>query len=219
MNRLKQTIENTLGVGQSVVDGLMRATSLLLGGKQVAVIGYGWCGKGISMRLKGMGAIPMVCDKNPLRLLQAKLEGNVIGGLHQILPKADIVITATGIRNALTQLHFHRCKDGVLLANAGHFSDEIDVKSLFKNAKYLEQLSENIKKIRLSTKTIYLLNDGNLLNLAAADGNPIEVMDMGLGLQSLCAETIAVKKSLCNNIQPIPEAINKKMARFYLNLH
>ncbi len=216
---LKQTLENTLGVGQSVVDGLMRATSLILGGKRVAIIGYGWCGRGVSMRLKGMGAIPMVYDNDPLRLLQAKLEGNIVGSLSYLLSSADVVITVTGVKDILTQKNFYKLKDGVILANAGHFSDEIDVETLFKNAKSREQLNKNVTKVTVSDKVIFLLNNANLLNLAAADGNPIEIMDMGLGLQSLCAETLVKKHYLLKKgVQPIPDSINNRMAKICLNL-
>lgn len=217
---LKQTLENTLGVGQSIVDGLMRATSLLLSGKKVLIIGYGWCGRGISMRLKGMSAISMVYDIDPLRLLQAKLEGNVVGTLSHLLSEADIIITATGIKNVLTQKHFLRLKDGVLLANAGHFSDEIDVEFLAKAAKPFSHLNDNVARISINNKTIFLLGNGNLLNLSAADGNPIEIMDMGLGLQSLCAEAIVKKYHLLGKrIQSIPESINNKMARMCLKYY
>lgn len=217
---LKQVLENTLGVGQSVIDGLMRATSLLLGGKRVLIIGYGWCGRGIGMRIKGMGAIPMVYDTNPFRLLQAKSEGNLVGTLFNLLPTADIVITATGAKDALAQKHFLMLKEGVLLANAGHFSDEINVEFLSKAAKSFLDLNENVTKININNKTVFLLRNGNLLNLSAADGNPIEIMDMGLGLQSLCAEAIAKKHHLLEKkVQTIPDAINNKMARMCLKYH
>ena len=215
---LKQTLENNLGVGQSVVDGIMRATSLLLGGKKVLVIGYGWCGRGIASRLRGMGAITMIHDLDPVKLLQAKLEGNLVDSCDAMLGMADIIITVTGRKNVITKDHFVKMKNGVVLCNAGHFSNEINLNALARMAKP-QKINGNIESYSYRRKTIFLLKKANLINLAAADGNPIEIMDMGLGLQALCAAALAATGCpLKAEIQPVPQEINRTLAELCLQL-
>lgn len=215
---LKKTLENTIGVGQSVVDGIMRATSLLLGGKRVLIIGYGWCGRGIAARMRGMGAIPMVHDINPIKLLQAKMEGNIVNSCERLLPLADIIITVTGRESVLTKSHYTKMKDGVVLCNAGHFSSEIDLNALSK-AFTKEKINDHIDAYSSGNKTIYLLENADLINLSAADGNPIEIMDMGLGMHALAAAAIAdEKRPLKKEIQPVPQQINHDLAELCLRL-
>lgn len=216
---LKKTLENTIGVGQSVVDGILRATSLLLGGKRVLVIGYGWCGRGIASRLRGLGAITLVHDINPVKLLQAKMEGNIVASCENLLPQADIIVTVTGEENVLTKRHFAKMKSGAVLCNAGHFSNEINLRDLKQDFKK-EKIRAGIDAYSTGRKTIYLLENADLINLSAADGNPIEIMDMGLSLQALSAAAIADrKKPLARGIQPVPEHINRDLAELCLRLY
>jgi adenosylhomocysteinase len=214
---LKRTIENCLGVGQSVVDGIVRATSLILGGKRVLVVGYGWCGQGISRRLLGMGAMPMVCEVDPVRRLQAKLEGNLVGDPEELLPLADLVITATGRDHAFTLDHVPLLKPDAIVCNAGHFATEIDVDALAAASTGTRELRAGITAYEIGGKRVLLLCQGHLVNLAAADGNPIEVMDLGLALQALSVAEIALAAGrLPIGVQPVPEAVNRAAAELCL---
>ena len=216
---LKKALENTIGVGQSVVDGLMRATSLLLGGKRILIIGYGWCGRGIASRLRGMGAVILVHDVDPVRLLQAKLEGNTVEPLTAMLRSADIVLTATGRAGAIGRSHIPSLKDGAILCNAGHFAMEIDTDFLRQSFRS-RNLTPKITEYRKGKKHLFLLAKAHLVNLAAADGNPIEIMDMGLGLQALCAAEITSPKcGLPAGLHAVPRNINVSLARLCLSLH
>jgi adenosylhomocysteinase len=214
---LKRTVENSLGVGQSVVDGILRATSLILGGKRVLVMGYGWCGQGISRRLLGMGAIPMVCEVDPIRRLQAKLEGNLVGSPDELLPLADLVITVTGRDHALTLDHVPLLKKDAILCNAGHFSTEIDVEAFGAASTKTWEIRKGITAYEIGNRKFFLLCQGHLVNLAAADGNPIEVMDLGLALQALSMVEISLAGGrLPQGVQPVPEAVNRATAELCL---
>lgn len=217
---LKKALENTIGVGQSVVDGLLRATSLLLGGKRILVIGYGWCGRGIAIRLRGMGAITMVHDVDPVKALQAKMEGNVVDSLDAMLRSADFILTVTGRAGAITGRRFHLLKNGAIVCNAGHFSNEIDTEFL-RRAGRSRIISPNITEFTLGKKHLFLLTKANLINLAAADGNPIEIMDMGLGIQALCAAAVVSRRGggLAAGLQAVPHSINTSLARLCLPLY
>ncbi len=216
--RAKRIIENRYGVGQSVVDGLMRGTNILIGGKKITVIGYGYCGQGVARRLQGLGGRVMVADIDPLAQLEAHLEGFETGDLVDLIPKSDIIITVTGRPNALEKQHFDLMRDGVMLANAGHFEFEIDLTTLRERATKHQQLQKNIDAFQLGNqKTIYLLSQGNLVNLAAGDGNPIEVMDLGLALQSLSLAYLAKNAaSLAPMPQTVPALVEQRVARLAL---
>ncbi|WP_392342085.1 adenosylhomocysteinase (plasmid) [Phaeobacter sp. BS23] len=188
----KQIVENRYGVGSSVVDGLMRATNVMLHGKRIAVIGYGFCGSGVAMRLRGMGARVVVIDRDPMRQLEAHLEGFDTADLHDALAAAEVVITVTGREDVLDADALSRLRDGCILANAGHFATEINILALHDMAHDIVDIRDQIKQITLTDgRRIFLLSNGNLVNLAAGDGNPIEVMDLGLALQSLSLERLA----------------------------
>lgn len=216
--RAKRIIENRYGVGQSVVDGLMRGTNILIGGKKITVIGYGYCGQGVARRLQGLGARVMVADIDPLARLEAHLEGFETGELVDLIPTSDIIITVTGRPNAIASAHFDLMKDGVILANAGHFEFEIALEALRERATEQQQLQKNIDAFRLAdNRVIYLLSQGNLVNLAAGDGNPIEVMDLGLALQSLSLAHLATDAaSLPARPQTVPPAVEQRVARLAL---
>ena len=189
----KRVVENRYGVGISVVDGIMRTTNIMLGGKTVVVVGYGYCGQGVAQRLRGLGAHVTVVDTEPLAQLEAHFEGFNTGVLEEVLAGADIVITVTGRDFAIQKEHFELMKDGVVLCNAGQNSSELDIESLREMAATEHTLRPNIEQLTLdSGKKFFLLAQGNLINLAGGDGNPIEVMDLGLALQTLSLECIAL---------------------------
>jgi len=202
----KRIVENRYGVGISVVDGIMRTTNIMLGGKTVVVIGYGYCGQGVAQRLRGLGAHVTVVDTEPLTQLEAHFEGFKTGVLEDVLGDADIVITVTGRDAAIQEQHFELMKDGVVLCNAGQNSSEIDIESLREMAAEEHTLRPNIEQLTLNSgKKYFLLAQGNLINLAGGDGNPIEVMDLGLALQTLSLECIALNaKALRNEPQSVP---------------
>jgi adenosylhomocysteinase len=207
----KRIVENRYGVGISVVDGIMRTTNIMLGGKTVVVIGYGYCGQGVAQRLRGLGAHVTVVDTEPLTQLEAHLEGFKTGVLEDVLGEADIVITVTGRDAAIQEQHFELMKDGVVLCNAGQNSSEIDIESLREMAAQEHTLRPNIEQLTLNSgKKYFLLAQGNLINLAGGDGNPIEVMDLGLALQTLSLECIALNaKTLRNEPQSVPYDIEQ----------
>jgi adenosylhomocysteinase len=207
----KRIVENRYGVGISVVDGIMRTTNIMLGGKSVVVIGYGYCGQGVAQRLRGLGAHVTVVDTAPLAQLEAHLEGFNTGELEDVLTDADIVLTVTGRDAAIRKQHFALMKDGVVLCNAGQNSSEIEIDSLRELAATENTLRPNVEELTLgSGKKIFLLAKGNLINLAGGDGNPIEVMDLGLALQTLSLECIALgTKTLRNEPQTVPYEIEQ----------
>ncbi|WP_447471897.1 adenosylhomocysteinase [Vibrio harveyi] len=202
----KRIIENRFGVGSSVVDGIMRATNVMLHGKKVVVIGYGYCGSGTAQRLRGMGAHVTVVESNSLTKLEAHMEGFYTSTIEEALPDADMVITITGRDNTLRKEHFELMRDKTIIANAGHFQREI-------NLSQLEELSTSQNKIRPhitayqlkdNNKQLFVLSDANLVNLSAGDGNPIEIMDLGLALQTLSLERIALN---AQSLKPIPQPV------------
>ncbi len=207
----KRVVENRYGVGISVVDGIMRTTNIMLGGKTVVVLGYGYCGQGVAQRLRGLGAHVTVVDTEPLVQLEAHLEGFNTGELEDVLGEADIVITVTGRDAAIEKKHFELMKDGVVLCNAGQNSTEIDIGSLRGMAATQHTLRPDIEQLTLdSGKKFFLLARGNLINLAGGDGNPIEVMDLGLALQTLSLECIALRAgTLSNGPQTVPHDIEQ----------
>jgi adenosylhomocysteinase len=217
-SRAKRIIENRYGVGQSVVDGLMRATNGLLGGKKITVVGYGFCGQGVARRLKGLGARVQVADIDPLALLEAHLEGFQSGDLTDLIPQSDMIVTVTGHPGILVSEYFLQMKDGVILANAGHFEFEIDIAALEQLASSRRSLHTHIEAFSMpENKTVYLLARGNLVNLAVGDGNPIEVMDLGLALQSLSLAHLAKQdRDLPATIQGVPHQVETRVAQLAL---
>ena len=212
--RAKRIVENRYGVGQSVVDGIMRCSNLLIGGKRVTVIGYGYCGQGIARALRGLGAHVTIVDIDPLTRLEAHLEGYHTSELEQALPISDIVITVTGRPGALKREHLTLMKDGAVLCNAGAFENEIDLPGLRALASEPRQIMPDIQKFKLGNgKIIYLFGKGNSVNLTAGDGNPIEVMDLGLALQCLSLAYLAAdSKSLPTGPQTVPKEIEDEVA-------
>lgn len=211
----KRIIENRYGVGSSVVESIAHATNVMIHGKKVVVIGYGYCGSGVAQRFRGMGAHVTVVDTNPLTRLEAHLEGFQTAELLDTLCDADFVVSVVGRDNILTSKHFTAMKDNVIVANAGHFQREVDIKALNSITSSCEDVTPNINRYQLKTgKNIFLMSDANLVNLSAGNGNPIEVMDLGLALQTLSLEKIALSSKTLKNIpQPVPFDIEMKVAQ------
>ena len=190
----KRIVENRFGVGSSVVDGIMRATNVLLHGKRIAVVGYGYCGSGTAQRLRGMGAHVTVVETNKLTRLEAHLEGFETATLEEVLPSADMVITVVGKDDILRKHHFELMKPNTIIANAGHFASEISVPELRELSDSEYKIRDHVTCFDMGDKKVFLLSDGNLVNLSAGDGNPIEIMDLGLALQSLSLEHLVKKE-------------------------
>lgn len=210
----KHLFDNRYGTGQSVWDGIMRTTNLQVSGKNVVVAGYGWCGKGVAARAEGLGARVTVCEVDPVRALEAAMDGYSVMTMKDAAAVGDFFVTVTGCSGVIKKEHFEAMKDGALLANAGHFNVEIDIDDL-------EALSEERRKVRNNVEAFYLKNgkklfllaEGRLVNLAAGDGHPIEIMDMSFGIQALSARYILNNYSrLDNRVYQVPEEIDKRVA-------
>lgn len=215
---IKQLLENEIGVGTSVVDGFMRTTSLLVGGKNVLVIGYGYCGSGVAKKFNGLGAHTMVYDINPLSLLKAKVDGHLVGELEDLIPKADVIITVTGQFDVITEKHIDLFKDGVILGNAGHYGLEINVHKIKEVSLQQTTVKAGIEQLDFKEKKIYLLHQAAPLNLAGGDGNPIEIMDLGLGLQAYSAKRIIENRdSLTLGTAPVPNDITNQICKELLS--
>ncbi len=211
----KRIVENRFGVGISVVDGIMRTTNIMLGGKAVLVIGYGYCGQGVAQRLRGLGAHVTVVDHEPLVQLEAHLEGFNTGTLEACIGGADIIVTVTGRDGVLQPDHYEQMKDGVVVCNAGQNASELSAEDLYEMAQDVRTLRPDIEQLTLnSRKKIFLLARGNLINLAGGDGNPIEVMDLGLALQTLSLECLALQsETLECKPQTVPQDIERATVR------
>lgn len=213
----KYLFDNRYGTGQSTIDGILRATNALISGKKFVVCGYGWCSKGIAMRAKGMGANVIVTEVLPLRALEALMDGFRVMKGTDAVKEADIIVTATGDINVMDEEHFKLMKDGVLLANSGHFDVEINKKVLDKLATNRRTVKPLVEEYNLNGKRIYLLAEGRLVNLSAAEGHPSEVMDMSFANQALAAEYIVKEgKKLENKVYKLPKEIDDEIARMKL---
>jgi len=214
----KHLFDNRYGTGQSTIDGVLRATNILLAGKNLVVSGYGWCGRGVAMRGAGMGANVIVCEIDPLKALEAAMDGYRVMPIAEAAKTGDIFITLTGDINVLRVEHFKVMKDGVILANSGHFNVEIDIPALRKMSKSVRRIREFVEEFTMpDSRKINLLGEGRLINLAAAEGHPSCVMDMSFANQALSAEFI--KKNhlkLEKKVYSVPEDIDKEIARLKL---
>jgi len=210
----KHLFDNRYGTGQSVWDGINRTTNLVAAGKNVVVAGYGWCGKGIAMRAKGFGANVIITETNPVRALEAMMDGYQVKTMDDASVIGDIFITATGCRDIITDRHFQKIKDGAILCNAGHFNVEVDVAWLDANAVKSEQ-KPNIMGYTLENgNTLFVLAEGRLVNLASGDGHPVEIMDMSFAIQALSARYLVENKdNLEIGVIPVPEEIDFDVAR------
>ncbi|HOJ09661.1 MAG TPA: adenosylhomocysteinase [Clostridiales bacterium] len=214
----KHLFDNRYGTGQSTIDGLLRATNILICGKNFVVCGYGWCGRGLAMRAKGMGANVIVTEVDPVKAIEAVMDGFRVMKLEQAMPIADIVITVTGNLNVVDSHHIEAAKDGVIIANSGHFNDEINIDALEKLASSKRQVRDYVVEYILKNgRKVFLLAEGRLLNLSAAEGHPAVVMDMSFANQALGAEYIVKNEDrLEKKVYVLPENIDKEIARIKL---
>lgn len=214
----KYLFDNRYGTGQSTIDGILRATNRLLAGSNFVVSGYGWCGKGIAMRAKGMGAKVIITEVNPLRALEATMDGFEVIPIKESSKIGNIFVTATGDINVISKECFSLMKDGAILCNAGHFNVEISIETLEKMSKSKRVIREAVVEYTLkNNKKIYLLAEGRLINLSAAEGHPSGVMDMSFANQALCVEHITKNyKKLEKKVYSVPERIDREIARLKL---
>ena len=214
----KYLFDNRYGTGQSTIDGILRATNRLISGSNFIVSGYGWCGKGIAMRAKGMGAKVIITETNPLRALEATMDGFEVMPINDASKIGDILVTATGDINVISKECFPLMKDGAILCNAGHFNVEIAIDALEKISKKKRLIRDSVVEYTMkNNRKIYLLAEGRLINLSAAEGHPSGVMDMSFANQALCAEYITKNyKRLEKKVYSVPEQIDKHIARLKL---
>lgn len=213
----KHFFDNRYGTGQSVWNGINRTTNLIVAGKTVVVAGYGWCGKGVCMRAKGLGAKVIVTEIDPVKAIEAVMDGFQVMPMADAAPLGDLFITVTGCDDVITAAHFSRMKDGAILCNAGHFDCEVDVAWLETSAIKKGPARENIMSYTLEGgKTVYVLAEGRLVNLAAGDGHPAEIMDMSFAIQALSAKYLAEhreeKRRKGDMLLVVPEEIDKDVA-------
>lgn len=215
----KFLFDNRYGTGQSTIDGILRATNILIAGKNFVVCGYGFCGKGVAMRAKGMGANVIICEVSPLRALEATMDGYKVMPLILASKIGDIFVTTTGDINVITKKHFLLMKDGVILANSGHFNVEIDINALESSSKKKKRIREFVDEYTLRDgKRLYLLGEGRLINLVSAEGHPASVMDMSFSNQALSVEYIRKNYNrLENKVYNVPEEIDKRVAELKLS--
>ena len=213
----KYLFDNRYGTGQSTIDGILRATSVLLAGKYFVVAGYGWCGRGLAMRAKGMGAKVIVTEVDPTKALEAVMDGFLVMPMDEAAELGDIFVTLTGNTSVIRKEHMQKMKDGAIVANSGHFNVEIDIPELEKMSTSHRTLRPNLEEYTLTDgRKIHLLAEGRLVNLAAAEGHPSEVMDMSFANQALNAEYLVKNKGLEKKVYRVPKEIDELVAALKL---
>jgi adenosylhomocysteinase len=214
----KHLFDNRYGTGQSTMDGIMTATNLLIAGKRFVVAGYGWCGRGVAMRARGMGAHVVVTEIDPIKAIEAKLDGFEVMPMLDAVGAADFVVTATGDKDIVTAKHLRAIKDGCVLANAGHFNVEVSMDDLEKLATKKRRVREFVDEYALrGGRKVYVIGEGRLVNLAAGQGHPVEIMDMSFAIQALCAERLAREgKQMPRRVREVPREIDERVARLKL---
>jgi adenosylhomocysteinase len=213
----KYLFDNRYGTGQSTIDGIMRATSVLLAGKNFVVGGYGWCSRGIAMRAKGLGANVIVTEIQPTRALEAVMDGYRVMPMAEAAPIGDIFVTATGDISVIRKEHMQKMKDGAIMCNSGHFNVEINIPDLESLTKAKRTMRPNMEEYTLQDeRKLYLLAEGRLVNLAAAEGHPSEVMDMSFANQALCSEHVAKTAKLQPKVYNVPKELDEKVAELKL---
>lgn len=214
----KHFFDNRYGTGQSVWDGINRTTNLIVAGKDVVVAGYGWCGKGVAMRAKGLGARVIVTEIDPIKAMEAVMDGFRVMSMAEAAPIGDIFVTVTGCEDVITEEHFLKMKDGAICCNAGHFDCEVSVKQLKKIAESEKPARQNIQEYQLpGGKRIYILAEGRLVNLAAGDGHPAEIMDMSFAIQALSAKYLvdnrfSLSREPGSMLHNVPAEIDREVA-------
>ena len=215
----KHFFDNRYGTGQSTLDGVIRATNLLLAGLRVVVAGYGWCGRGVAMRAKGHGADVIVTEINPTKAIEAVMDGFRVMPMNEAAKIGDVFITVTGNKNVISADHFARLKNGAVLSNSGHFNAEIDIPALEKQSSGKREVRPFVDEYDLKDgRKVYLLGDGRLINLAAAEGHPASVMDMSFANQAYAAEyMVKHSKELKNQVYAVPEHLDQQIAKLKLD--
>ena len=213
----KHMFDNQYGTGQSAIDGLLRSTNILIAGKTAVVCGYGWVGRGVAHRLRGMGAIVLVCEVDALRGLEAAMDGYQVSTVADAAPRGDIFFTATGNLNVIGRAHFSLMKDGAILANVGHFNDEIEIPALEALATGKREIRPFVEEYRLPGRSLFLLAEGRLLNHAAAEANPAAVMDMSFANQVLSIEHLLRHPELAPDVYAVPRDLDEEIARMKLD--
>src|SRR6187402_2185702 len=216
--KTKHLFDNRYGTGQSTIDGIIRATNVLLAGKRFVVAGYGWCGRGVAMRAKGMGSHVVVTEIDPMKAIEAVMDGFMVMPMAKAAEIGDIFVTATGDKHVIAKAHMDRLKDGAILANTGHFNVEIDIPALRSLATGTREARAFVEEFTLADgRKVFLLAEGRLVNLAAAEGHPAQVMDMSFANQALSAEfVIANAASLERKVYDVPKEIDDEIARLKL---
>ena len=214
----KHLFDNRYGTGQSTLDGIVRATNLLIAGRRVVVAGYGWVGKGIAMRFRGHGGHVAIVEVDPVRALEALMDGYEVLTVAQAAPWGELFITATGNINVFRREHFLAMRDGAIMANSGHFDAELDIAALRQLSEgHVREVRDNVQEFDLGPKKLHLLAEGRLVNLSAAEGHPAAVMDMSFANQALCAEYVAAHHGeLEHRVYDVPEAIDQEVAQLKL---
>ena len=214
----KHLFDNRYGTGQSTIDGIIRATNVLLAGLNVVVVGYGWCGRGVAMRARGLGAHVIVTEVDPVKAIEALMDGYRVMTIHEAAPIGDVFVTLTGNKNVIARDHFERLKSGAILCNSGHFNVEIDLDTLATMASHRRETRPFVDEYSLRDgRKVYVLGEGRLINLAAAEGHPASVMDMSFANQALSAEYVVKNHSkLEKKVYSVPDDIDKSVARMKL---
>jgi adenosylhomocysteinase len=216
--RTKHLFDNRYGTGQSTLDGIVRATNLLVAGLNVVVAGYGWCGRGVAMRARGLGAHVIVTEIDPTKAIEALLDGYRVMPMEEAAGVGDIFVTVTGNKGVLREEHFRAMKDGAVVCNSGHFNVEIDIPALEGLSSGRRPIKESVEEFTMHDgRRLHLLADGRLINLSAAEGHPASVMDMSFANQALAAEYIVKNHStLERRVHPVPDDIDSEIARLKL---
>jgi len=216
---MKHLFDNRYGTGQSTIDGIISATNLVVAGKNVVVAGYGWCGRGIANRMRGMGARVTVTEVDPFKSIEAYMDGFEVRRMRDAIGDADLVVTATGVKDIVTSEMLKKAKDGIILANSGHFNNEIAVEDIERKFGSGKEVRKNVKMYNVGGKRIYILSEGRLVNITAGQGHPVEIMDLSFSIQALTAEYIARREKLEPKVYPVPAEIDKQVAFIFLKSH
>jgi len=216
--QMKYLFDNRYGTGQSTFDGFMNATNLLIAGKRLVVAGYGWCGRGIAMRAKGLGASVIVTEVDPIRAIEAKMDGYEVMPMMEAVKVADVIISATGVKDIVRKEHFQVIKDGCVLGNSGHFDNEVSKKALEELGAQPQKVRELVDEYLLpGGKKVYLIAEGRLMNLAAGQGHPVEIMDMSFSIQALALQHLVKEHaSLRPGVYEVPKELDQEVARIKL---
>jgi adenosylhomocysteinase len=216
--QMKYLFDNRYGTGQSTFDGFMNATNLLIAGKRLVVAGYGWCGRGVAMRAKGLGASVIVTEVDPVRAIEAKMDGYEVMPMMEAVKVADVIISATGVKDIVRKEHFQVIKDGCVLGNSGHFDNEVSKKALAELGAQPQKVRELVDEYQLpGGKKVYLIAEGRLMNLAAGQGHPVEIMDMSFSIQALALQHLVKEHAhLKPGVYEVPKELDQEVAMIKL---